>query len=135
MNSFEEKMEAYNAQQEKTNRDSEKTMKMKSTQNIIRNKYKEAFMNRIADEPRMDSFAKIEPETSDIKSNRNQTRISMKNGKIHHMSAKNINSKHDVNQLCERLRLLMLTFTEGDENNISESKNIISKLRELEIIV
>lgn len=126
-------------QQEKINQDSESgatISKIAFTRNIIRKKYKEAFMNRIVNEQEIKRHANIETQTYDLQSDQNRSQTKTKNKKHQRTTTTtDICSKQDPNELCMRLRILMSASMAGNAHNACEIREIISKLRELEIIV
>lgn len=114
--------------------------KVYNAQNVIKNKYKKARMDRI--EREHDSLRSIEP----IKANSNTVASHLSND----LASKQINfslprqskqstsvqtNENVVNKLCVRLQLLLATPFASSDNHTREMNSILNELRALDIIV
>lgn len=89
------------------------------TQCIIRNKFTEAYTNRLESER-----------------NVNQTLQPLVKKTVKHVdSANEENSSVDLNDLCKRLRLLISTQIASKVDHTEEINTIITKLHDLEILL
>lgn len=111
------------------NKSNEIKTKMKITRKIIRNKFKEAYANRIAHENNqviqtipMDSSNEATSQTIVKQSRPMTTKV------VDNMSFNN------VNELCDRLRTSLSHMTSTKPTDIDEMNAIIMKLRELKIL-
>lgn len=110
--------------------------KFAATQNIIRNKFKKAYKNRIKNEHDVSHAMKpiTTAITDDLKSNKSDHSKTTNTPELQ-LGAKN-NSSHlkkkseDPNTLCDILRMLL---TSGQ--NDSEINDILNELRDLDIII
>lgn len=138
--------------------------KLLATQNVMKNKFKKAFSNRLEREHILNqSIAPLiastkttindseTPEESDslrnlakTKNTTNQLCLATKSYSIHAIDIKSqpMSTAHDIhiyfedpNKLCDRLRLLLSSQIVGNMEHGEEINTIIAKLRELEIIV
>lgn len=144
------------------NTSNEITSKLLATQNVMKNKFKKAFANRVEREHNLkQSIAPLiasttinvsdSPEESDslrnlskTKNTTNQLRLATKSYSNHALDIKSrpmttVNNIHscfdDPNKLCDRLRLLLSSQIVGNMEHVEEINSIFMKLRELEIIV
>lgn len=114
-------------------------LKLTATQNVIRNKCKTACANRIQREYEVQRAMK--PLTASFSS----SSISAKQVKQQQQSlAKNVSKRmikckfaksNDPNDLCNRLRILLVSTNASDAIRSAEKNVIIRKLRDLKILV
>lgn len=141
---------------EQESRSNVNTMKLSVTQNVIRNKFKTAYMHRLEDEHNVNQAMKpltVDPTitTSSIKNemetNENDFPIQNQSETITttNWNAAKINSKQPFklklvetnnipNELCNRLREILTSTNVDSTNHSEEISQIIKKLRNLEIL-
>lgn len=110
-------------------------MKMITVQKIIKNKFKEAYANRIEHENNqvMQPIPMVSSNDAISQTIAKQSRpMTTTTNKVH--DSKNCMSFNNVNELCNRLRIL-LSITANEPKDNEEMNRIIIKLRELEILV
>lgn len=114
--------------QQKTEK--ENMMKLIAAQNVIRNKFKKAYMNRIEHENDINHAIKpLHIESLNfITSSTNNASDSQ-----HDIIFKN--KSDDSNSLCDRLRLLLASQMNGNDQHTEDINSIITKLRESKILV
>lgn len=105
----------------------ESTSKIAATQNIIKNKFKQAYSDRLAHE---------ENVIRALKPLADQLSASSKIPTMNHAFEANLLRTNDINKLCMRLKKLIKSSVNNSDYNCNEElKSIIIKLREHEIIV
>lgn len=112
----------------------ESTAKLTAIQNVIRNKFKKAHLNRLERENDVNhTLNKSKQHSSAIKSSLTTMIPAIKTIK----AGRNIEMQYpiDPNDLCTQLRLLINASIAGKVNRTCEINSIIAKLHELEIIV
>lgn len=104
------------------------------TQNVIRNKFKKAFIKRIDREHDVNQVVK--PFTSNPASSSTSYDMDMQ-GQHQQSTAVEINFWRmiDPNELCNRLRTLLASTNTFDAKHTEEINAIIRTLRELEILL
>lgn len=121
--------------QEENNEANEIKTKMISTQDVIKNKFSKAYANRIEQEKKlkqtMRSLLAVSSTHSRAATTSTKTTDNKNNKGINHIHF----SFNNPNELCERLRKLILIMNEDDVKQVEEMNAIINKLRELEILV
>lgn len=107
-------------------------IQMCDTQNVIRNKFQKACMNRIDHENKQNQAM----EPLHIESSNNE-----KSSTTTTLIAKQVDCVNeekepdDPNELCNRLRLLINSQIADNVNHMHEINSIVAKLAELEILV
>lgn len=112
--------------------------KLIATQNVMKNKFKKAYANRLEGESNLEQS--MIPITA-LTSNEADSSKTVQNDSLRHssttksyLSLKNPidNTADEANELCDRLRLLL---SDNHMNNEEEINIIIRKLHELDILV
>lgn len=121
--------------QKEKNMSNEIKMKMITVQKIIKNKFKEAYANRIEHENNQLMHPTPMDSSNDAisQSIAKQSRP-MTSSKTKVDDSKNYKSSNNANELCNRLRIL-LSMTASEPKDNEEMNAIIIKLHELEILV
>lgn len=137
--------------QEKMDQDS--GLKLTATQNVIRNKFKRAYSNRLEHEHDVSQAIKPITTTDELESKEDEISLqylpeaSSKPGTQH--TAKNISKQplkfrligsseekqQNPNGLCERLRYLLSLQIRGNMNHTWEINSIINELHKQKIII
>lgn len=124
--------------------------KLTEAQKVIKNKFEEAYTNRIELEPNVDSgmeslaaASSSKPITNDLESTNNdhslgnlsKTTSIYSNHKNTSESNKNSEEKnHDPNVLCDNLRMQIKSLLDGDQNSLQSINDILEEPHDNEIL-
>lgn len=112
--------------------DPDNLSKLTATQNVIRNKFKKAYTNRLEREHDVNRAMKPLTSSSTTTSLTNESGFKKKDEFSNH----SIESRAiDSNELCNSLRKLLTSQIVDNVNHTHEINSIIEQLRELKIII
>lgn len=105
-------------------------MKLLETQSIIKNKFNKAYANRLEQEDNLFQTTSTSP-LHPVESSNDATSLSITKHSINITH----NNPNNPNELCDKLRLLLSTMIDGDVKHREEMNAIVTRLRELNILV
>lgn len=116
--------------------DQESMSKLSVTQNVIRDKFKKAYANRLEHEHDADQTMKpflmeSSNEATSLSTSSTSTLLKKDSKEV----GRNEESQYNSNELCKRLRLLLTSRIVGSVDHTPEINTIIAELRELKILV
>lgn len=120
----------------KTEPTNENISQFADTQNVIRNKFEKACMNRHVREQdvhqAMKPLASICQSTPDIQQ---QNSAAAAQNNSNQANKTGLDGTNEPNELCDKLKQLISSMVVGDVNHAQEINAIIMKLREQEILL
>lgn len=114
-------------------------LKLAATQNVIRNKFKKAYTNRLEKEDEVNNAIEPPKATAAVAAVTNFDSLNIAtpivSPSLAHLRQKN---QSDPNALCDRLKILLAicqASIDSDGEDVQQIKNLIDELREQEIII